>query len=156
MKMLQNQEVIEILSCIKEREITTVEHLRSVIESSRRTHIQIVETGLLKEVSICGLWAKKDGLDIIFHAATESSVYRDQILLHEFSHMILNHESNVSNPERSLLQSLLPDLDPSHFLLRTPELSSPAEEEAEQLAYLLAAQLRWVKQSLNRFDNVFG
>ena len=44
---------------------------------------------------VCGLWFGMDGLDLILHAKAASEVHRQQIVLHEFAHMILRPEQEV-------------------------------------------------------------
>ncbi|MBG0741061.1 hypothetical protein IV500_16940 [Paeniglutamicibacter antarcticus] len=79
--------------------------------------------------------------DLILHAPARSPWHRRQIILHEFSHMILHHD--VHGIGTSLTGQLLPGLD-SRMILRVLDRSSyetDAELTAEALADRLAARI---------------
>ena len=109
---------------------------------------------------VCGLWFGLDHMDLILHAPAASEVHRQQIVLHEFAHMILRHEQEVLPSEYA--RSFFPDLDPDRVVtaLKRTDFLDEFEVTAELLADRLAARIR---RSLRRtggqpgnFGPVFG
>ncbi|AXJ09179.1 hypothetical protein [Arthrobacter sp. PM3] len=109
---------------------------------------------------VCGLWFGLDHLDLILHARAASEIHRQQIVLHEFAHMILRHEQGVVSAEYAA--TFFPDLDPGRVVraLKRSDFLDEFEVTAELLADRLAARIR---RSLDRtggqpgnFGTVFG
>lgn len=91
---------------------------------------------------VCGLWFGLDDLDLILHAAAASEVHRQQIVLHEFAHMILRHDQEVVSHEYAA--TFFPDLDPDRVVkaLKRSDFLDEFEVTAELLADRLAARIR--------------
>lgn len=109
---------------------------------------------------VCGLWFGLDDLDLILHAPAASEVHRQQIVLHEFAHMILRHEQEEVSSEYT--RAFFPDLDPGRVLmaLKRSDFLDEFEVAAELLADRLAARIRRSQRSaagqpLN-FGSIFG
>lgn len=109
---------------------------------------------------VCGLWFGLDDLDLILHAQAASTMHRQQIVLHEFAHMILRHEQVVVSHED--VKVFFPDLDPDRVItaLKRTDFMDEVEVTAELLADRLAARIR--NSALNsstqpgNFGAVFG
>ena len=109
---------------------------------------------------VCGLWFGLDGLDLILHAKAASEVHRQQIVLHEFAHMILRHEQEELSHDYAKV--FFPDLDPARVVtaLKRTDLLSEVEVTAELLADRLAARIRRSQRRAGgqpgNFGTVFG
>ena len=91
---------------------------------------------------VCGLWVGLDHTDLILHARAASEVHRQQIVLHEFAHMILRHEQDIVSAEDA--GTFFPDLDPERVVraLKRTDFLNDFEVTAELLADRLAARIR--------------
>jgi len=109
---------------------------------------------------VCGLWFGLDDLDLILHAKAASEVHRQQIVLHEFAHMILRHEQEELSHDYAKV--FFPDLDPARVVtaLKRTDLLSEVEVTAELLADRLAARIRRSQRRAGgqpgNFGTVFG
>lgn len=125
----------------------------------RKIEIQAMDTSPTDKV--CGLWFGLDDLDLILHAKAASDVHRQQIVLHEFAHMILRHEQEELSPD--VARNFFPDLDQDRVVkaLKRTDFLDELEVTAELLADRLAARIR---QSQRRtaggqpgaFGTIFG
>ncbi|WAP52446.1 hypothetical protein OL239_04060 [Arthrobacter sp. ATA002] len=70
----------------------TLESLIRHLEDLRGRRIVIVETEKLTGKKICGLWIPREHVDVVYHSATKGTLHRQQLILHELSHMILRHD----------------------------------------------------------------
>lgn len=109
---------------------------------------------------VCGLWFGLDELDLILHAPAASEVHRQQIVLHEFAHMILRHEQEAVSAEQARI--FFPDLDPDRVVmaLKRTDFLDEFEVTAELLADRLAARIRRSQRIAagqpGNFGSVFG
>ena len=109
---------------------------------------------------VCGLWFGLDHMDLILHARAASEVHRQQIVLHEFAHMILRHEQDTVSAEYA--GPFFPDLDPERVVkaLKRTDFLDELEVTAELLADRLAARIRSSKVRSGgqpgNFSSVFG
>jgi hypothetical protein len=119
----------------------TLRFVHEKLENQRGRTISIAEVPGLTGAELCGLWLICEDRDVILHAPTESSWHRQQIILHEFSHMILGHDRTSSGLEPD--RRLLPDLKPAQILraLARSSYTDDAELSAETLADQLATRL---------------
>ncbi|AYG84930.1 hypothetical protein DWB77_07145 [Streptomyces hundungensis] len=88
----------------------------------------------------CGLWLATDVDDHIFYEQHTSALHQEHIVLHEFGHMLCDHQPVAGErDEGDALRAVLPDLDPSVIgrLLGRTNYSTRQEREAELLASLL-------------------
>ncbi|GAB3564766.1 hypothetical protein GCM10027405_21220 [Arthrobacter alkaliphilus] len=107
----------------------------------------------------CGLWFGLDDMDLILHARAASDMHRQQIVLHEFAHMILRHQQEEVSHEYAA--KFFPDLDPDRVVkaLKRTDFLDEFEVTAELLADRLAARIRRSQPSDSqpaRFGDVFG
>lgn len=119
----------------------TLQSIQHAIEGSRNRPIVIAEIAGLSGTDICGLWLKMATNDLIVHAPARSGLHRQQIILHEFSHMILRHDFQGSDANFSA--QLLLGFD-ERLVIRALGRSSygdEAELAAEVLADHLAAAI---------------
>ena len=109
---------------------------------------------------VCGLWFGLDHMDLIMHARAASEVHRQQIVLHEFAHMVLRHEQEIVSVDYA--GTFFPDLDPERVVkaLKRTDFLDELEVTAENQADSLAARIR---NSQDRsggqpgyFSSVFG
>lgn len=119
----------------------TLQSIQHEIEMSRKRPTVIAEIAAISGTDVCGLWLQTETNDLILHAKVRSELHRRQIILHEFSHMILHHDLQASGAK--FPAELLPGLD-EHLVLRTLRRSSygdATEYSAEVLADHLAAAI---------------
>jgi hypothetical protein len=109
---------------------------------------------------VCGLWFGLDHMDLILHARGASEVHRQQIILHEYAHMILRHEQEVIPHE--YVSQFFPDLDPDRVVtaLKRTDFLNEFEVTAELLADRLASRIRSARNSSGgqpgNFGTIFG
>lgn len=138
----------------------TLASLRQLLEEDRGKEIVVREVKHLGRDQVSGLWFSLPDTDLILHAETASALHREQIILHEFAHMALNHERLMGSEEH--LTSLLPDLSPamvSRCLARCKRQSEPeivAESLADLFASALARTRRAGRVEPGNFRGVFG
>lgn len=130
------------------------------LERLRGRKIVIQPMDAMPTDKVCGLWFGLDHMDLILHAPAASEVHRQQIVLHEFAHMILGHELDIVAPEYA--RSFFPDLDPERVLqaLKRTDFHNEFEVTAELLADRLAARIRRSQRRAGgqprNFGPVFG
>ena len=92
--------------------------------------------------TVCGLWFGLDDMDLILHARADSEVHRQQIILHEFAHMILRHGQEAVSHDYARV--FFPDLSPERVVtaLKRSDFMDEFEVTAEILADRLAARIR--------------
>jgi hypothetical protein len=109
---------------------------------------------------VCGLWFGLDDMDLILHAPAASGMHRQQIVLHEFAHMILRHEQEFLPADHA--RTFFPDLDPERVItaLKRSDFLDELEVIAELLADRLAARIRVSQRRRagqpGNFGSVFG
>ena len=117
----------------------TLTTIQKVVEASRQRTISIDELPGLRRGEICGFWINFEGEDRIVHATPRSAWHRQQIILHEFSHMLLGHENFEA--VRGLEGIGLTFDGPPPKVLGRSSFSTDAEVAAETLADLLAGRI---------------
>ena len=89
----------------------------------------------------CGLWVQVERTDYVFYTTNTTRLHQTHIVLHEFGHVVLDHQGCSDN--KTILQLLSPDLDPTligRMLCRSGVDDGSAEEEAaETFADLILA-----------------
>jgi hypothetical protein len=92
--------------------------------------------------SVCGFWFSINDFDVILHAPGASSVHRQQIILHEFAHMILRHEQERVTAEYA--QTFFGGIAGESVVtaLKRSDFMNEFEVTAEILADRLAARIR--------------
>lgn len=119
----------------------TLNFIHGKLEDQRGRSITIAEVPGLSGAELCGLWIICSDRDVILHAPVKSAWHRQQIILHEFSHMILRHDLDGQGGE--LINHFVPDLEDEHVLraLARSSYSDDAELTAETLADQLATRI---------------
>lgn len=141
-------------------ESLTLDALTGLIEKDRGKKILIRSVPHLGADRISGLWLSLPNVELVLHAETRSALHREQIILHEFAHMVLRHD--LLDGEDDHVASLLPDLDPSTVarVLRRCDRGSEPELAAESLADVFAAAVargrRGQRSEPLNFRGVFG
>ena len=90
----------------------------------------------------CGMWLATAGADHIFYVPGSSELHRQNIILHEISHMLWEHTFDGWTDAAA---ALLPDLDPAMVArtLQRTSYSAPQEQEAEMTAAVILEQAGW-------------
>lgn len=137
----------------------TFDVLQGIVEKDRGKRIVIRQVTNLGSDKLSGLWLSLPDTELILHAET-SPMHRQQIILHEFAHMILRHDELMQDSNH--IRALLPDLDNAmvtRVLARCDHLDD-FEVAAETLADMLAARLSTFRRSAHteplNFRTVFG
>ena len=137
-------------------EVFTFDELVDVLQERRQRRLRIVELADLGEHDgLCAVWLMTDTEDLVLHAHSDSALHRQQFVLHELAHIMLNQGVDT-DPETPDL--LLPDIPPEtrRRLLRRQNLDTPEEIIAESLADQLAAAIRGSAMHGSRFLEIFG
>lgn len=138
----------------------TLRLIHSKLQAQRGRTITVEELPGLSGRDLCGVWLICPDQDIVLHAPAKSIWHRQQIILHEFSHMILHHD--LVGCDSEAINSLLPDLDGEDVLraLARSSYTDDAELTAEALADQLATRLIKREASASpepsAFRRVFG
>jgi len=112
-------------------------HMESV--RGKRIVVQSASGRMLK-AGVCGLWIAVDGEDFerIHHAPTTSLVHRQQLINHEFGHMILNHKQEQLSVDKVALLAPLVPLDAIVYALTRSLFTDDQEALAEAIGDRLA------------------
>ncbi|WP_258062613.1 MULTISPECIES: hypothetical protein [unclassified Rathayibacter] len=96
-----------------------------------------------------------DTEDFVLHARSDSTLHRQQFVLHEFAHMILGH---TEGDDCTAGDVLLPNIPPRTRgrLLKRQDIDSETEIAAESLADRLAAGIRGSVFAESRYSEIFG
>lgn len=130
------------------------------LEGARGRRIVIKPIDNTPTDKVCGLWFGLDDMDLILHAQAASEVHRQQIILHEFAHMILRHDQEEVTHEYASV--FFPDVDPERVItaLKRTDFFDEFEVTAEILADRLAARIRASQERSagqpGNFGAVFG
>ena len=138
------------------QEPVSMRSIQSHLETASGRPIVIKPIDNTPTDKVCGLWFGLDGLDLILHAKAASEVHRQQIVLHEFAHMILRHEQEVLSHDYA--QVFFPDLDPERVVsaLKRTDFADELEVTAELLADRLASRIRRSYQQPDAEPGNFG
>lgn len=118
----------------------TLRLIQDILELQRGRPITVDELPGLSGTELCGVWLICADRDIVLHSPVKSAWHRQQIILHEFSHMLLRHDLQGSNGD--LAATFLPDLsDDILRVLGRSSYSDDAELTAEALADQLATRI---------------
>lgn len=131
--------------------------IKSWLEAKRGRPITIMELPSLHGNDLCGMFVSYEHLDVVVHAPPRSRLHQQQIIVHEFAHMILNHQLTATSLD--LLQ--LPGFpETSLKVLGRTSFDDEAEAAAEYLADLLMARIRpdleGPTDDQSGFNKVFG
>lgn len=124
------------------RDSLTIEGVHRYLEQERGRPIVIQSmAGTGADRQICGLWIETEDTDYIFHAYAASELHRRQILLHEYSHILMHH--NEQDMSDQAVTALFPDLDVGTVAraLSRSSVTNVMEAEAEALADMLAMEM---------------
>ncbi|WP_231562986.1 hypothetical protein [Microbacterium mangrovi] len=118
--------------------------------------LRIVElTELNESGGVCAVLLVGEAEDVVVHARSESLLHRQQFVLHELAHVILDHGDD---PHVASQDVLLPDIPPMtrRRILARQDLESDDEVAAEVLADHLAAGIRRSASYESKFMEIFG
>lgn len=131
--------------------------IKSWLEAKRGRPITIMELPTLRGDDLCGMFVAYEHLDVVVHAPPNSTWHQQQIILHEFAHMILNHQLSGTSLDLMKLPGF-PE-NPLKVLGRT-SFDDDTEAAAEYLADLLTARIHpripEPPDDQSGFNKVFG
>lgn len=134
----------------------TLDDLVDRIREARGKPLTIHEMPELANDSnaLCGLWLAADDHDVILHAPSDSTLHREQFILHELAHMLLLHDR--VDGVGYVTGSVLPAFEGATVVkaLGRDAIDDDVEVAAERLADTLALRLHRTRPS--RFSEVFG
>lgn len=138
-------------------EYPDLQSIQLLIEARSGLPIIIGEMPTLDRHDLCGLWLHCEDCDYVLHAPELTVWHRQLIILHEFSHMILNHQFCAT----SLLLPPLPGIPQLPLMiLGRSSFDSDTEVTAEYLADLLTERILRRPQvpsaDPSGFNKVFG
>lgn len=142
------------------QEPVSVGSIKAHLEDSRGRRILIEPIKDTPTDKVCGLWFGLDDVDLILHARAASEIHRQQIILHEFAHMILRHDQAEVSHDNA--RAFFPDIDPKRVVtaLKRTDFFDTFEVTAEILADRLAARIRSSRKRPSvqpgNFGAVFG
>lgn len=117
-------------------------HRHMEMVRGKKIVVHTASTRLL-QAGVCGLWiaVAGDNVEHVYHAPTTSPMHRQQLINHEFGHMILNQEQELLSAERvALLAPLIPLDAIVHALARsrfTDEQEALAEAIGDRLGLIM-------------------
>ncbi|SDS83411.1 ImmA/IrrE family metallo-endopeptidase [Microterricola viridarii] len=132
------------------------DELVGAVQERRQRRLRIIELAELGDHDgLCAVWLMTDAEDLVLHAHSDSALHRQQFVLHEFAHILLNH-GNHDDPD--MPDVLLPDIpsETRRRLLRRQNLDTADEIVAESLADKLAAAIRGSTMHGSKFLEIFG
>ncbi|HEX9089108.1 MAG TPA: hypothetical protein VF867_16580 [Arthrobacter sp.] len=141
-------------------EPVSLQSVQTHLEASTGRPIVIRPIGNTRTDKVCGLWFGLDDMDLILHAQAASDVHRQQIVLHEFAHMILRHDQEELSFDYA--KAFFPDLTPDRVIraLKRTDFFDELEATAELLADRLAARIRRSQRQDSvqpkNFGRIFG
>ncbi|QHN28312.1 hypothetical protein GII33_22385 [Gordonia pseudamarae] len=92
-----------------------------------------------------GVWLAAEDADYFFYQANTSTMHQNQIIIHEFGHLIAGHQ--LLGDQSALLTGGLPDAQDSDAALRRTCYSDDREWEAEMLASMIVT---WAAEAGDR------
>lgn len=136
---------------------TDLDSIKKSLEATRGRPITIMELPTLRGDDLCGLCVAYSSHDVVVHAPPRSRLHQQQIIVHEFAHMILNHQ--VTATSLDLVQ--LPGFNETPLqVLGRNSFDDDDEAAAEYLADLLMARIRpdleGPTDDQSGFNKVFG
>ena len=133
----------------------TLESLIRHIERMRRRPIVIVQSDKLNGKNICGLWIPREKVDVVYHSAAQGTLHRQQLILHELSHMILRHDEREGTTWQGIAVFEKLSGEVVAKALARGDFRSDLEAAAEHLADLLAAAIRESSREIYRYEAYF-
>ncbi|HMS74406.1 hypothetical protein [Gordonia sp. (in: high G+C Gram-positive bacteria)] len=94
-----------------------------------------------------GVWLAAEDADYFFYQANTSKMHQQQIVIHEFGHLIAGHQMLGDQSSAALLAGGAPDEQDSEGALRRTCYSDDREWEAEMLASMI---LTWAEGAGDR------
>ena len=130
----------------------SLDKLIRFVELVTERPIQLSRRDDLLDVDMSGFWHEGEEMNRLLHVGDRSEFAGEMNILHEISHVLLQHDPEPLSGEE--LAVVFPDLDPLKVLhgWRHTKLRTGIEAEAELLADHLYAQIR----SGKREDEILG
>lgn len=125
------------------------------VSDFRGRPIEIIETQKLNGRPICGIWIPTRKKERIYHAASRGRLHRQQLILHELSHMLLRHDLFDSTNWQGLAAFRHLSTERVNRALARGRFNTEEEVVAERLADLLAEALRDAPDEIADFQDIF-
>ena len=134
----------------------TLDDLLRAVQNRRHRKLRVVELADLDtHDGICAIWLVTDTEDLVLHARSDSTLHRQQFVLHEFAHIILGHCEGEDCAAQDVLMPNIPPYTRGR-LLKRQDIDCETEIAAESLADRLAAGIRGSVFAESRYSEVFG
>lgn len=133
----------------------TMASLLKYVSDLRGRPIEIIETRILNGRPVCGLWVPDDEKERIFHAQARGRLHRQQLILHELSHMLLRHDLHDEVNWQGLAAFRYLSTEQVNRALARGRFNTIEEVVAEDLADLLAAALRDAPSEIADLEEIF-
>lgn len=133
----------------------TLSSLIQKVSALRGRPIRIIETSKLTGKRICGLWIPKPEVEVIYHAEARGPLHRQQLVLHELSHMILRHDDQPGVSGQGIQVFKQISGETVRRALARGDFQNDMEVTAEYLADMLAAALREANREIHSYEEIF-
>jgi len=133
----------------------TLDSLIRHVEAVRNRRVVIIETEKLAGKKVCGLWIPREHVDVVYHSVTRGELHRQQMILHELSHMILRHDEEKGATWQGI--KVFHELSGEMVAkaLTRGDFRSDLEATAEYLADLLAGAIRESGLEIYSYEDYF-
>lgn len=111
-----------------------VEEVSAAVSERRGRRIRLAPVPIAQP-GLCGVWMATATEDWVFYAENTTAYHRRHIILHEFGHMLYDHQG-VGSGYVDLARALAPDVDPRTIerVLGRDAYTDTQEREAELFA----------------------
>lgn len=133
----------------------TMTSLLEFVAEFRGKPVEVRETPKLNGLPVCGLWVPAENRERVYHAVSRGPLHRQQLVLHELSHMLLRHELYDSANWQGLAAFKYLSAERVNKALARGNFSTDEERTAEAFADLLAAALREAPREIHRYEEIF-
>lgn len=136
-------------------EDVTLDSLVRHVEEARGRQIVIVESAKLSGKKICGLWIPRPEKDVIYHSVTRGPLHKQQMVLHEVSHMVLRHDEAADAAWQGIAVFREVSGEVVDKALARGDFRCDLEVTAEHLADFFAAAIREASQEIYGYEAFF-
>ncbi len=107
----------------------TFDDLLRSVQDQRHRRLRVIELANLDtHDGLCALWLATDTDDLVLHARTDSTLHRQQFVLHELAHMILGH---CEGDDCTVDGALLPNIPP-YTRATPPQAARPRQRNRDR------------------------
>ena len=115
----------------------------------------LMESAKLSGKKICGLWIPRPEKDVIYHSVTRGPLHKQQMVLHEVSHMVLRHDEAADAAWQGIAVFREVSGEVVDKALARGDFRCDLEVTAEHLADFFAAAIREASQEIYGYEAFF-